>query len=141
MAAADGSGGALATMAIVVASAMLVLQVTLYWQWIEAKWLIEQFPDAIRFFPSLLSVSSCRLRIHDWSAAACCSIWRSDDTEARCGKRACLMFLDLAGSTSLAEAMGSCACKSLLTRFFFDIDAAIVAHGGQVQPMSAMRSS
>ena len=42
------------------------------------------------------------------------------------------MFLDLAGSTSLAEAMGELRVQDLLTRFFFDIDAAIVAHGGEV---------
>jgi class 3 adenylate cyclase len=42
------------------------------------------------------------------------------------------MFLDLAGSTSLAEAMGELRVQNLLTRFFFDIDAAIVAHGGEV---------
>ena len=43
-----------------------------------------------------------------------------------------LMFLDLAGSTSLAEAMGELRVQNLLTRFFYDIDAAIVAHGGEV---------
>ena len=43
-----------------------------------------------------------------------------------------LMFLDLAGSTSLAEAMGELRVQNLLTRFFFDIDDAIVAHGGEV---------
>jgi adenylate cyclase len=43
-----------------------------------------------------------------------------------------LMFLDLAGSTSLAEAMGELRVQGLLTRFFFDIDGAIVAHGGEV---------
>jgi hypothetical protein len=57
MAAADGSGGALATMAIVVADAAL-LHVTLYWEWIEAKWLIEQFPIVAIAFPSLLVLSS-----------------------------------------------------------------------------------
>ena len=35
-----------ATMAIVVAGAALVLQVTLYWEWIETKWLIERTPFA-----------------------------------------------------------------------------------------------
>ena len=43
-----------------------------------------------------------------------------------------LMFLDLAGSTSLAEAMGELRVQNLLTRFFYDIDDAIVAHGGEV---------
>ena len=53
--------------------------------------------------------------------------YRSPVREARV-----LMFLDLAGSTSLAESMGELRVQGLLTRFFFDIDAAIVAHGGEV---------
>ncbi len=43
-----------------------------------------------------------------------------------------LLFLDLAGSTTLAEQMGELRVQDLLTRFFYDIDAAIVAHGGEV---------
>ena len=43
-----------------------------------------------------------------------------------------MMFLDLTGSTSLAEALGEVRMQDLLTRFFFDIDEPIVAHGGEV---------
>ena len=43
-----------------------------------------------------------------------------------------LLFLDLAGSTTLAEKMGELRVQDLLTRFFYDIDAAITAHGGEV---------
>lgn len=43
-----------------------------------------------------------------------------------------LLFLDLAGSTSLAESMGELRVHQLLTRFFFDVDEAIVGHGGEV---------
>jgi class 3 adenylate cyclase len=43
-----------------------------------------------------------------------------------------LLFLDLAGSTSLAEAMGELRMHQLLTQFFFDIDEAITAHDGEV---------
>jgi class 3 adenylate cyclase len=43
-----------------------------------------------------------------------------------------MMFLDLAGSTSLAEALGEVRMQELLTRFFFDIDEPIIAHGGEV---------
>ncbi|HEX9588990.1 MAG TPA: adenylate/guanylate cyclase domain-containing protein [Bradyrhizobium sp.] len=42
------------------------------------------------------------------------------------------LFLDLVGSTSLAESMGELRMHDLLTRFFFDIDEAILAHGGEV---------
>ena len=43
-----------------------------------------------------------------------------------------LMFLDLSGSTSLAESMGELRTYDFLARFFFDIDEAILAHGGEV---------
>ena len=43
-----------------------------------------------------------------------------------------LLFLDLVGSTTLAEKMGEVRVQDLLTRFFYDIDGAITAHGGEV---------
>jgi adenylate cyclase len=121
-----------ATMAIVVASAALILQVTLYWEWIEAKWLIEKFPIAVAFsfFASLLVLSIFELTRLIGSRVLfniALGRYRSPVREARV-----LMFLDLAGSTSLAEAMGELRVQGLLTRFFFDIDGAIVAHGGEV---------
>jgi adenylate cyclase len=121
-----------ATMAIVVASAALVLQMTLYWEWIETKWLIEKFPIAVAFsfFASLLVLSVFELTRLVGSRVLfniALGRYRNPVREARV-----LMFLDLAGSTSLAESMGELRVQGLLTRFFFDIDAAIVAHGGEV---------
>jgi len=121
-----------ATMALVVASVALVLQVTLYGEWIETKWLIEQFPVivAISFFASLLVMSAFELTRLIGSRVlfnVALGRYRSPVREARV-----LMFLDLAGSTSLAESMGEVRVQGLLTRFFFDIDGAIVAHGGEV---------
>ena len=121
-----------ATMDIVVASSVLVLQVMLYWEWIETKWLIEKFPIAVAFsfFASLLVLSTFELTRLVGSRVLfniALGRYRSPVREARV-----LMFLDLAGSTSLAEAMGELRVQSLLTRFFFDIDNAIVAHGGEV---------
>ena len=43
-----------------------------------------------------------------------------------------VMFLDLAKSTQLAEAMGELKVHDLITSFFFDIEASITAHGGAV---------
>jgi adenylate cyclase len=121
-----------ATMAIVVASAALILQVTLYWEWIETKWLTEKFPIAVAFgfFASLLVLSTYELTRLIGSRVlfnVALGRYRSPVREARV-----LMFLDLAGSTSLAEAMGELRVQGLLTRFFFDIDGPIVAHGGEV---------
>ena len=43
-----------------------------------------------------------------------------------------IMFLDIAGSTRLAEKMGELRVHDLITRFFFDIDGPISDHGGAV---------
>jgi class 3 adenylate cyclase len=43
-----------------------------------------------------------------------------------------VMFLDLANSTRLAEEMGELRVHDLITRFFFDIEEPILAHGGTV---------
>jgi class 3 adenylate cyclase len=43
-----------------------------------------------------------------------------------------VMFLDIAGSTTLAEQMGELRVHDLITRFFFDIDRPIVEHDGEV---------
>jgi class 3 adenylate cyclase len=47
-------------------------------------------------------------------------------------RRLIVMFLDLADSTHLAEALGELRVHDLITRFFFDIDEPIRAFGGAV---------
>ena len=47
-------------------------------------------------------------------------------------RRLIVMFLDLANSTRLAEAMGELKVHDLITRFFFDIDEPIAEFGGAV---------
>lgn len=42
------------------------------------------------------------------------------------------MFLDLAGSTPLAERLGDIGVQTLITRFFFDITEPIVEFGGEI---------
>lgn len=121
-----------ATMAVVVASVIVGLEALLYWHRIEAKWLLGAFPGivAIGFFASLLVWSAFELTRLVGSRVLLNVVlgrYRNPVREARV-----LMFLDLANSTSLAESMGELRVQSLLTRFFFDIDAAIVAHGGEV---------
>jgi adenylate cyclase len=121
-----------ATIVIVVAGMTLVLQVALYGEWIETKWLIEQFPLILAIsFVGVLFVGSVFELTRLIGSRVLFNIalgrYRNPAREARV-----LMFLDLAGSTSLAESMGELRVQGLLTRFFFDIDAAIVAHGGEV---------
>ena len=42
------------------------------------------------------------------------------------------MFLDIAGSTTLAEQLGEVRVHDLITRFFFDIDRPVADHDGEV---------
>jgi adenylate cyclase len=42
------------------------------------------------------------------------------------------LFLDLADSTALSQRLGDVGVHSLISRVFFDIDAVIVGHGGEV---------
>jgi class 3 adenylate cyclase len=121
-----------ATMALVMAVAALGLQAALYGQRIEATWLIDAFPRifALGFFASLFVGAAFELTRLVGSRVlfnVALGRYRRPAREQRV-----LMFLDLAGSTSLAEAMGELRVQNLLTRFFFDIDGAIVAHGGEV---------
>ena len=121
-----------ATMAVVVASVILGLEALLYWHRIEAKWLFGAFPwlVVIGFVASLFVWSAFELTRLVGSRVllnVALGRYRSPVREARV-----LMFLDLANSTSLAESMGELRVQGLLTRFFFDIDSAIVAHGGEV---------
>ena len=121
-----------AAMAVVVALAVLSLEPLLYWHRIEAHWLVEKFPTIVTtaFFGALLVGAIFELTRLVGSRVlfnVALGRYRTPVREERV-----LMFLDLAGSTSLAESMGELRVQNLLTRFFFDIDAAIVAHGGEV---------
>jgi adenylate cyclase len=121
-----------ATMALVIAAAALGLQAALYGQRIEAAWLVAAFPRivALGFFASLfvgVAFELTRLVGSRVLLNVALGRYRRPAREERV-----LMFLDLAGSTSLAETMGELRVQNLLTRFFFDIDGAIVGHGGEV---------
>ena len=121
-----------ATIAVVVTSTILILEPLLYGHWIETYWLGEQFPRivAASFFGTMLVGVVFELTRLVGSRVlfnVALGRYRGPVREERV-----LMFLDLAGSTSLAEAMGELRVQNLLTRFFYDIDDAIVAHGGEV---------
>lgn len=121
-----------ATIAVVVALVVLGLEPLLYWHWIEASWLVDKFPRIVAtgFFASLLVGVIFELTRLVGSRVlfnVALGRYRQPVREERV-----LMFLDLAGSTTLAEAMGELRVQNLLTRFFYDIDEAIVAHGGEV---------
>lgn len=119
-------------MAIAVSMAAAALQVVLYDQRLEPVWLVAEFPGivAIAFVFSLLFGAVFELtRLVGGRVLLNVVLgrYRHATREERV-----VMFLDLAGSTSLAEAMGEVRVQELLTRIFFDIDEPIVAHGGEV---------
>jgi adenylate cyclase len=119
-------------MAVVIATVAMALQVVLYGHRLEATWLITDFPRivAVTFAASIVVGAASELTRLIGSRVLFNVIigrYRRPVREERV-----LLFLDLAGSTSLAEKMGELRMHQLLTQFFFDIDGAIRAHGGEV---------
>ncbi|WP_024520326.1 adenylate/guanylate cyclase domain-containing protein [Bradyrhizobium sp. Tv2a-2] len=119
-------------MAFVVTAVASTLQVALYDMPIPHGWFRHDFPRimAVSFAMSLVINGAYELtRLIGTRVLFNFLIgrYRRPIREQRV-----LLFLDLAGSTSLAEAMGEVRVQDLLTRFFYDIDAAITDHGGEV---------
>jgi class 3 adenylate cyclase len=119
-------------MAIVVATVAVILEAALYGHRIEGAWLVGHFPRIVglAFAASVVIGALFELTRLIGSRVLFNVIigrYRRPTREQRV-----LLFLDLAGSTSLAESMGELRMHQLLTRFFHDIDGAILAHGGEV---------
>ena len=119
-------------MALVVATVAMGLQALLYGNRIETAWLIDGFPRivGIAFVTSIFVGAAFELTRLIGSRVLFNVVigrYRRPTREERV-----LLFLDLVGSTSLAESMGELRMHQLLTRFFFDIDEAILAYGGEV---------
>jgi class 3 adenylate cyclase len=119
-------------MAIVVVTVAVGLQVALYGNLIDAAWFASDFPRivGITFAASVVigaGFELARLVGGKVLLNVILGRYRRPTREQRV-----MLFLDLAGSTSLAEQMGELRMHQLLTRFFFDIDQAIVAYRGEV---------
>jgi class 3 adenylate cyclase len=119
-------------MAVVVTAVAIGLQAALYGHQLETAWLAAGLPRivGVAFVMSMLISSAYELtRLVGGRVLLSVFLgrYRRPTREERV-----LLFLDLAGSTSLAESMGELRMQELLTRFFFDIDQVILAHGGEV---------
>ncbi|HLZ01553.1 MAG TPA: adenylate/guanylate cyclase domain-containing protein [Bradyrhizobium sp.] len=125
-------------MAVVIAAVAITLEVILYGYGrglggeVELYWLIDGLPKiiAVSFVLSIIigiAYELTRLIGIRLLFDVFLGRYRRPIREERV-----LLFLDLAGSTTLAERMGELRVQDLLTRFFYDIDQAIVAHGGEV---------
>ncbi len=118
--------------AVVVAVAAVVLEIVLYGHGLEAKWMSETFLKIIGVallmsIPITTIYELVRMIGGHTLLAIVLGRYRQPVREERV-----LLFLDLVGSTTLAEQMGELRVQELLTRFFFDIDGPIVSHGGEV---------
>jgi adenylate cyclase len=119
-------------MALAVASVTIALEAILYSHGIDGHWLVSELPFivGIAFGISILIGAIYEL-IQLVGGRVLLNVilgrYRRPTREQRV-----LLFLDLAGSTTLAEQMGELRVQELLTRFFYDIDEAIVSHGGEV---------
>ena len=119
-------------MAVVVATVAAALEVILYGHRVGRAWLVQDYPIIVgltfagsMFFGAIYEL--VRLVGGQVLVNVMLGRYRRPTREERV-----LLFLDLVGSTTLAEQLGELRVQELLTRFFYDIDAAIVAHGGEV---------
>jgi class 3 adenylate cyclase len=120
-------------MAIVVATVVVALEALLYSRRaVDPKWLLTNYPTIVAAsFALSITIGAVYELVRLVGGRTLVNVmlgrYRRPTREERV-----LLFLDLVGSTTLAEEMGELRVQDLLTRFFYDIDADIVAHGGEV---------
>src|SRR6266436_9119455 len=119
-------------MAIVVATVAIALEVILYNHPIEAAWLAAHFPRIVGIALVLSVVIGAISELTRLVGGRILLNFILGRYRRPTREQRVLLFLDLVGSTTLAESMGELRMHQLLTRFFFDIDEAILAHGGEV---------
>lgn len=121
-----------AVMAIVIVTVATVLEIALYGRHFEARWFATDLPT---IFIIAFALSVAIAAIYELTRLIGARVlfnvmigrYRRPIREQRV-----FLFLDLAGSTGLAERMGEVRVQDLLTRLFYDIDDVITSHGGEV---------
>ncbi len=119
-------------MAIVVATVAVILEPVLYGHRIEGAWLVRHFPRIVGIALVLSVVIGAISELTRLVGGRILLNFILGRYRRPTREQRVLLFLDLVGSTSLAESMGELRMHQLLTRFFYDIDGAILAHGGEV---------
>ena len=133
--------GELVVRAVVMAAVVIVVSLTLQflldWQryhldWLSPLWLTVTLPRVvlIGFGFSLVVGVVTETRRLIGGALLTSVVLGTYHRPVR--QQLIVMFLDIAHSTGLAEAMGELRVHDLITRFFFDIDEPISDHGGAV---------
>jgi hypothetical protein len=124
-------------MVAVVIVVSLTLQFLLYWQpyhfnWLTPLWLTVTLPRVVLIgfgFSLIVGVVTEPRRLIG-GALLTSVVLGTYHRPVR--QQLIVMFLDIAHSTGLAEAMGELRVHDLIARFFFDIDEPISDHGGAV---------
>ncbi len=119
-------------MAIVVATVAMGLEVALYNHRIEAAWLAAHLPRIVGIAFALSVVIGAIFELTRLVGSRILLNFIIGRYRRPTREQRVLLFLDIVGSTSLAESMGELRMYQLLTQFFYDIDGAILAHGGEV---------
>ena len=119
-------------MAIVVATVAPALEVALYNHRIEAAWLAAHLPRIVGIAFALSVVIGAIFELTRLVGSRILLNFIIGRYRRPTREQRVLLFLDIVGSTSLAESMGELRMYQLLTQFFYDIDGAILAHGGEV---------
>ena len=127
--------------ALVMTAALVVvglsLQALLYAEpfhlhWLNRDWLTVTLPRIVLFGFGMSLVVSVVVEIQRLIGGALLTSVLLGTYHRPSRQRLIVMFLDLANSTRLAEAMGELRVHDLITRFFFDIDEPISDYGGAV---------
>ena len=124
-------------MAVALIIAGVLLQLVLYAEpyrvnWISGDWLRTHLPVIVAMGVGLSLVVGAITEIVRLIGRPMLSSVLLGTYHRPAREELIIMFLDLAGSTRLAEAMGELKVHDLLTRFFFDIDEPIGDCGGAV---------
>ena len=121
-----------AFMAVPLAVAAVVLQVALYGPELSSQWFEERLPLAVAVALVMSILFGMLFELKRLVGGRVLKNFILGTYHRPVAEERIIMFLDLEGSTALAERMGELRLHELITRFFFDIDGAIVAHGGEV---------
>jgi adenylate cyclase len=100
--------------------------------WLTAHWLTTNLPGIVALGFGISLVIGVGAEIHRLIGGALLASVLLGTYHRPSRQRRIVMFLDLANSTRLAEALGELRVHDLITRFFFDIDEPIADYDGAV---------
>jgi adenylate cyclase len=109
----------------------VLLQVALYRRFVE-NWVELDLPVIVASSFAVAAIASVMIELERLIGGPLLASVLLGTYHRPARRQLIVMFLDIANSTSLAEAMGELRVHDLITRFFFDIDEPISDFGGAV---------